>query len=622
MKARDSLYRSTEMGTPKSESLKPSLTLLLPMLLLAGLCLRTSAGDTAPNPAAATSAPQVQSSFALPADRSVDDTFRRALVEEEANQNLAAAIQGYREVIAALDAHRQMEATALFRLGECYRKQGKINEALAQYRRVLTDFYEQATLVNLIRETLTSPRSRAPAIAPPTTVPTGAFFSDSLAAPTTNWLPVVIGSGPSITFGGGEMTLSFPSNSTPAIEGGQNAIIAAYNGRLSLVGNFDAQVDYRIDPYTPVSGHPVSGLRVQFGYTNNTCIAVQRVGWEGYDTDVYLFDIEGNILSSVPTSDLSGTLRLVRQGTQISGYYKSATGWNPVAAGADPSGVYGPVQLNLAASFPSSAFPGTQMHAYFSNFRVNADNITGLQVVPPGYRPPTNGLVGWWRGEGNANDETGKHNGTLLNGVAFDTGEFGQAFSLGGTSTRVLVPDSVDLMLTNSLSIGAWIYPKANSYNVVARNGNDPNRVAYGIGGPDFTGQFTFHIAHSPAEETLYAPQMLNQWIHLAGTLDGATGDMRLYTNGVLAAQKSATVRPLGFIDPSFQPGLAIGNASQGGWPFIGLVDEVVLYSRALSPAEVASLALTKLPATDAGSSSVVLTNALGSETNSSLPEK
>jgi hypothetical protein len=41
------------------------------------------------------------------------------------------------------------------------------------------------------------------------------------------------------------------------------------------------------------------------------------------------------------------------------------------------------------------------------------------------------------------------------------------------------------------------------------------------------------------------------------------------------------------------QPALGIGNTPYGGgFPFIGLIDEVVLYSRALTPAEIASLSV------------------------------
>jgi len=79
-------------------------------------------------------------------------TLQHGLFEEEANQNLDAAIKAYQSVIAQSDAQRKAVAIALFRLGECYRKLGKTNEATAQYQRLLRDFPEQEQLVKLSRE--------------------------------------------------------------------------------------------------------------------------------------------------------------------------------------------------------------------------------------------------------------------------------------------------------------------------------------------------------------------------------------------------------------------------------------------------------------------------------------
>src|SRR5215472_608150 len=83
-------------------------------------------------------------------------TLQTGLFEEEANHNLGAAIQAYQSVAAQFDKDRKLAATAIFRLGECYRKQGATNEAAAQYQRILRDFSEQTTLVTLSRENLTS----------------------------------------------------------------------------------------------------------------------------------------------------------------------------------------------------------------------------------------------------------------------------------------------------------------------------------------------------------------------------------------------------------------------------------------------------------------------------------
>jgi ankyrin repeat protein/tetratricopeptide (TPR) repeat protein len=81
--------------------------------------------------------------------------LQKGLFEEEANQNLPAAIQAYQSLLAASDDQRKLAATALFRLGECYRKLGKTNDAVAQYQRILRDYADQGTLATLSRQNLT-----------------------------------------------------------------------------------------------------------------------------------------------------------------------------------------------------------------------------------------------------------------------------------------------------------------------------------------------------------------------------------------------------------------------------------------------------------------------------------
>ncbi|MGC3960253.1 MAG: ankyrin repeat domain-containing protein [Verrucomicrobiota bacterium] len=80
--------------------------------------------------------------------------LQKGLFEEEANRDLAAASAAYETLVKQLDKDRQIGATAIFRLGEVYRKQGKTNEAAAQYQRIVRDFAEQTTLVTLSRQNL------------------------------------------------------------------------------------------------------------------------------------------------------------------------------------------------------------------------------------------------------------------------------------------------------------------------------------------------------------------------------------------------------------------------------------------------------------------------------------
>ncbi|MDA1276228.1 MAG: ankyrin repeat domain-containing protein [Verrucomicrobia bacterium] len=84
----------------------------------------------------------------------LSDAFRRGLFEEEANQNLKAAIEAYESVLKQIDAQRKMAAATVFRLGECYRKLGRTNDAVAQYQRIVREFPDQDLLGNLSRQNL------------------------------------------------------------------------------------------------------------------------------------------------------------------------------------------------------------------------------------------------------------------------------------------------------------------------------------------------------------------------------------------------------------------------------------------------------------------------------------
>jgi len=84
----------------------------------------------------------------------VQERFQKALFEEEANQNITNAITGYEAVLDAADAPLRFAATALYRLGECYRKLGRTNDATVAFERLAREFVGQTNLVRLARQNL------------------------------------------------------------------------------------------------------------------------------------------------------------------------------------------------------------------------------------------------------------------------------------------------------------------------------------------------------------------------------------------------------------------------------------------------------------------------------------
>jgi TolA-binding protein len=81
--------------------------------------------------------------------------LQKGLFEEEANRNLDAAISNYQALATQFDRDRQVAATAIFRLGECYRKLGRTNNAVVQYERIVREFPDQKTLATLSQQNLT-----------------------------------------------------------------------------------------------------------------------------------------------------------------------------------------------------------------------------------------------------------------------------------------------------------------------------------------------------------------------------------------------------------------------------------------------------------------------------------
>src|SRR2546426_10764508 len=77
----------------------------------------------------------------------------------------------------------------------------------------------------------------------------------------------------------------------------------------------------------------------------------------------------------------------------------------------------------------------------------------GACVAPP------SGLIGWWAGNGNANDSAGANSGTLQNSASFGPGLAGQALSLNGNGGFVQAPPRPAWALgTNRLSIALWAH--------------------------------------------------------------------------------------------------------------------------------------------------------------------
>jgi hypothetical protein len=197
--------------------------------------------------------------------------------------------------------------------------------------------------------------------------------------------------------------------------------------------------------------------------------------------------------------------------------------------------------------------------------------------------------VAWWKADGNANDSVGGNNGIFPNGSAFAPGVVGQAFSFDGVSENVQVSDAPSLDPTNAMTLEGWFYVSAfPSLDIVsmATKESQSGTVEYQLTLQNAGGRFCFlPLIQVPAGYQYFSGATTVQtgtWYHVAMTYDGSS--LKQYVNGNLDGSVSAT----GPIVTGNQP-LYIGS-QRDGWRFNGRVDELSLYNRALSQAELLAI--------------------------------
>lgn len=220
--------------------------------------------------------------------------------------------------------------------------------------------------------------------------------------------------------------------------------------------------------------------------------------------------------------------------------------------------------------------------------------------------------IGYWRfeegtppnpasGAGSVLDSSGHglnatpYNGPLYsNDVSPDAAAIGSTNSLqfDGLSQRLVVSDTAILQLTNSLTIEVYFKPEppipgtAGLGNILFRGDNRPGLDPYFLYlAPN--NQVIFAVTDAANNRaSVQATVPYDQWVFVVGTLDDATGQMKIYVNGKLVSSITTSVRPLGPLDPAWSPGLSMAcdPTGQYGQYFHGWLDEIRLSNVALTP--------------------------------------
>ncbi len=298
----------------------------------------------------------------------------------------------------------------------------------------------------------------------------------------------------------------------------------------------------------------------------------------------------------VLTSPLPTGLTLLSASTSQGGLVQSngLLRWNlgSLANGASLQAESVVMATNTGTYTFSAGVKGYEIDPQTNN---NRSSVALAVPQAPGVTPPP-GLIAWWRGEGNAVDSVGTNNGVLVNGTGFALGKAGFAFNFDGINDVVSTPTTPFRNVRNSFTIEFWAFPKAKrtvtSESISGASGTSGQRYAVfptlcgsdgsaGVGVSVGTnGVSVFEHASSYLPSLLVYNCFIQSWTHIAVIYQNKKAT--LYLNGALA--RVGLTSPKSFVFP----GSSLADTSYG--PYGGLLDEVSIFNRDLSAAEIQAI--------------------------------
>lgn len=234
---------------------------------------------------------------------------------------------------------------------------------------------------------------------------------------------------------------------------------------------------------------------------------------------------------------------------------------------------------------------------------------------------PTNGLVGRYPFNNNANDISGNGYDGIVYGATPTTDRFNAAnAAYSVNNTYIQIPEQI-LLNKNIYSYCIWIKPNnlPNNNQVIfsvgGANNNNPGdgfdqHCSYSTTGHVFGSSYNY--GNNPIQSFVdggYIP--INQWTHVAVTRDNSL--LKLYVNGILITSSSNSINN----EPAHY-GLATNKrAIIGGrcylesqYFFNGSVDDIYLYDRVLSSTEINNI-MHAIPCTETVYDTVTVYNTI-----------
>ena len=215
--------------------------------------------------------------------------------------------------------------------------------------------------------------------------------------------------------------------------------------------------------------------------------------------------------------------------------------------------------------------------------------FSNAQAQVPSY-VPTNGLVGWWPFNGNANDESGNGNNGTLNGPTLTADRFGnanKAYSFDGVNDYVNCGNGQILnQFSTNITVSAWVKSQpsvSTDKNIISKYGCNPGGWSLETAQNTLVANFTGCTQNVTNQTNLNS----GQWTHVIGVKEAT--NWKIFVNGVLNNTSSGTFN----YDLNSGFNLIIGVQNDNFNPttyWDGLIDDIGIWNRALTQQEINNL--------------------------------
>lgn len=212
---------------------------------------------------------------------------------------------------------------------------------------------------------------------------------------------------------------------------------------------------------------------------------------------------------------------------------------------------------------------------------------------------PTNGLVGYWPFNGNANDQSGNGNNGTINGATLTSDRFGNsnsAYNFDGQSyIRVSHNPNFNFGISD-YSISVWANKTGSSWlhSLITKATPHPaTGWAFGFVNSDI--RFLAGVQNSnflSNGSVTFGPINNSEWNNFVAVFNPTMNSIKIYKNGQIVVSELVTTSLINcdnIYDLMF--GVANPNGAPSGPEFFqGDIDDIGIWNRALTPQEITNL--------------------------------